>query len=109
MINYNKDEINEVVVTLRERVTIDNPFFLLVLTNKSSEEVTKTFVTDLSTEPNRYQKFSVNLTLDTNDYVYDFYQKSSDANMDIEGARLLETGRLRVIEEEVAITYYEPS
>ena len=109
MIRYSKDDINEVVVTLMERVTIDNPFFLLVLTNKSSEEVTKTFVTDFSEFPDRYNLFRLNLSLATNDFLYEFYQKSSADDMDLEGARLLESGLLRVNEQETSITYYEPS
>ena len=74
MIEYIKGETNEVVVTLQERVTIDNPFFLLYLTNKSTDVIdAKVFLTDLSTEANRFNLFSVNLSLSTNDYVYDFF------------------------------------
>lgn len=109
MIRYSKGEINEVVVTLNERVTIDNPFFLLVLTNKSTEVVTKTFVTDFSLFPNRYNLFRLNLPLATNDFLYEFFQKSSADDTNIEGARLLESGLLKVNEQEAEIKYYEPS
>ena len=107
MIKYEKDKVNEVIVTLQERVTISNPFFLMQLISKETKEEVFEFVTDTSSYPNHYNKFSINLTLDIGDYIYNFYQKDTDANTDIENARLLETGKLKVYEERAENTYYE--
>ena len=109
MIKYKKDEVNEVIVTLQERVTISNPFFLMQLIQKDGNAETKTFVTDISNYPNSYNKFSINLTLDVGDYIYNFYQKDTNANTDTDGERLLETGKLKVYDTEQEIKYYTPS
>ena len=108
MIVYNYGETNRVDVTLTERVTISNPFFLLWLEHKSTEEIIKSFVTDISSYPNRYNRFSVSLDLEEGEYLYRFYQKSTNANTDTDGERILEYGQLRVIKDEAQTIYYTP-
>ncbi len=108
MIVYNYGETNQVDVTLTERVTISDPFFLLWLFNKTTDEVVKSFVTDTSLYTDRYNRFLVSLDLDEGEYLYRFYQKSTDANTDIDGERILEIGELKVVKNEAETIYYIP-
>lgn len=108
MINFKKGELNKVIVTLTERVTISNPFFLFSVTSKATKEEVKTFVTDVSSYPARYNEFSVDLDLEKGDYIYNFYQKDTDANTETDGARNLETGLLRVDGTQTTTKYYTP-
>ena len=107
MINYEQGEVNTVIVTLTERVTISDPFFLLEVISKATGDVVKTFVTDTSAYEGRYNEFSVNINLEVGDYIYIFYQKETDENTNTEGERVLETGLLRVYGTEEEIKYYE--
>lgn len=108
MIVYNYGATNQVDVTLTERVTISSPFFLLWVEHKASKVVTKSFVTDISSYPNRYNRFSVSLNLAEGDYLYRFYQKDTDANTDTDGERILEIGELKVVKDEETRIYYTP-
>ena len=106
MIVYNYGETNQVDVTLTERVTISSPFFLLWLENKTTQVITKEFVTDISSYPNRYNRFSISLDLEEGEYLYRFYQKSTNANTDTDGERILEIGELKVVKDEETRIYY---
>jgi hypothetical protein len=80
----------------------------LWLENKSTGEVVKSFVTDISNYPNRYNRFNVSLALIEGQYLYKFYQKASNSNTDTDGERVLEYGLLKVIKDEETTIYYTP-
>jgi len=108
LIVYNYGDTNQVDVTLTERVTISDPFFLLWLEHKATKTVTKSFVVDISVYQNRYNRFNIELDLEEGEYLYRFYQKATNANEDTDGERVLEIGELRVIKNEAETTYYTP-
>jgi len=87
-------------ITLTELVTLTNPYYLFVFTNKQTSEVSKVLLSDSSSYPTRYNRFTftepTDLTLIAGDYVYKVYEKSV-ANLTIPAETyLLETGILRV-------------
>lgn len=106
MIKYLQGSTNEVIVTLTERVTISNPFFLLVLLNKSTDVETKIWCTDVSAYPSRYNQFNLSNSLSINDYIYNFYQKPNQDNTDLDDAVFLETGVWKVYEVATATKSY---
>lgn len=96
MIKYLEGASNKVIVTLTERVTISNPFFLLILLSKATQEETSFWLTDTSAYPSRYNEFIMNDTLVVGDYLYNFYQKPNMDNTDLDDAVFLEDGKFKV-------------
>lgn len=96
MIKYQKDTTNTVIVTLTERVTISNPFFLLKLIFKDNDSVSDIWLTDISDYPLRYNEFKMSTSLDLGQYIYNFYQKPNMDNTNLDDAVFLETGELTV-------------
>lgn len=58
MINIRKGNTEIVYFTGTEKVTLNNPYFLFVFTNRVTEEVVKVMATNTSTT-SRYDKFSL--------------------------------------------------
>lgn len=94
---------NTIVATLSEKVTISNPFYLLVLKGKSQQPLVKKILSDSSAYPLRYNMFvfteGVDLTVpNAGDYTYTFYQKAvSNTDIPADDADILETGIARVV------------
>lgn len=81
-------------------VTLSNPYYLFVFTNKQTSEVSKCLLADSSDYPLRYNRFTFNepddLELIPGDYTYKVYEKSV-SNLTIPAESfLLETGIARV-------------
>jgi hypothetical protein len=92
---------NTIFVTLKENVTISNPYYLFVLEGKSGQAIIKKILTDISEYPNRYQKFTfVEPTdidiIDAGDYNYTFYQKTSNSTTILSTDVVLERGIARI-------------
>ena len=102
MIVIEQGEVNTFALTLTEKVTISDPFYLMVLEGKSGQETIKWLMTDVSAYPERYNKFvfeeGVTATIPfKGDYVYKVYQKAvANTTIPTDPDDLLEQGILRL-------------
>lgn len=101
MLLITKGAINYLTVTLTEKVTIANPYFLFVLAGKSNQPLVKLVLSDTSSYTDRYNRFSftegTDLTIpNAGDYKYTFYQKETDSTTITDDDVVLETGIARV-------------
>jgi hypothetical protein len=103
MIIINKGSVNTMIVTLLDKVTIANPYYLFVLESKIGEATVKAILTDHSQYPNRYQEFHFNEpdTIEIGEkgnYTYKFIQKATASTTILDTDIELETGIARVYE-----------
>lgn len=100
MILINREGTSTFDLTLTELVTITNPYYLFVFTNKQTNEVSKCLLTDSSAYPNRYNRFTFiehnDLLLIASDYIYQVYESATSTLVIPDSVYLLETGILRV-------------
>lgn len=99
-------------LTLTEKVTISNPYFLFVFTNRTTSVETAIILTDVSTHTERYNQFDVTegttFTLDSGEYEYQVYAQTSSTNTDPSLANeLVESGVLKVVFTPTAAGVYE--
>lgn len=112
---------NTVVFTLTERVTLTNPYFLVSVKSRRSNEV-KNFIlgTNLSSATERYDKFTITetsgaetltsaiVTLTGGDWWYKIYEQTSATNLNPDATTtLLEEGILRVLDTNDTYIYSE--
>jgi len=111
MIEINKETVNYVDLTLTEKATLDSPYYLFVF--KSDLERAEVIFTgkDISTEPQRYNRFLVYETSGTNNltsgvvtlnptgfWTYKAYEQTSQTNLDVANTTsLVEQGKVKVI------------
>lgn len=113
MIIIRKGESNTFAITLTENVTIENPYYLMVIYGKSGQEVVKWLMTDVSAYPERYNKFVfIEGTTATipykGDYVYKVYQKAvANTTIPTDPDDLLEEGIMRVTGTDSETIAYE--
>jgi len=95
MIYINKNSANTTVLTLTEKVSINNPYFLFTLTSKEGNEEVSFISQDISSATTRYNKFiltesgstSVNLTQgifhleNTGWFTYKVREQASSSNI----------------------------
>jgi hypothetical protein len=98
-------------VTLTEKVTIANPYFLFAFTHRVTNELTTVILTDISTQTERYNKFAViegtTFDLDAGEFEYVIYAQTSSTNLSPALANEeVESGVLKV-EFDVTRTSYE--
>lgn len=105
MLNFNKGNAADyAVVTLTEKATLGNGFYLFLFTSSVTKDVIShivPFSNDLSLYKNRYNKFLINsasLFADAaeGNYIYNIYEQLSDTNTDPSQAKLLETGKMNL-------------
>ena len=107
MILLNKNTANTIALTLTEKVTIENPLFLIQFENKQSDVTTNIMVADTSIYKDRYNKFIITekvtpdpllgeLTLSEGDYIYYAYQVPT-ATTTAPSTGLVEKGICKVI------------
>ena len=100
MLLINRDSLNTIDLTLTELVTIPNPYYLFVFTNKQTNEVSKCLLTDISVYPERYNRFQLteptSVELIAADYSYQVYEKSVNNTTIPSSVYLLETGIVKV-------------
>lgn len=121
MIIINKNSVNDVILTLTEKVTISNPTFLFRFTSDYSREQVIFIASNTSQYTDRYDSFSITETSGTTnllnatislepvgDWTYEVFEQASatNLNMNYTGA-LLETGKVRVIGTTTTRTKYE--
>jgi len=98
-------------VTLTEKVTIANPYFLFAFTHRVTNELTTVILADISTQKERYNKFAViegtTFDLDAGEFEYVIYAQTSSTNLSPALANEeVESGVLKV-EFDVTRTSYE--
>jgi len=112
MIQIVQGASNSIVLTLTENVTINNPYYLMVLDGRVNEAQIKLFITDTSSYPEHYNLFvlieGTDITIPfKGDYKYRVFEKEVNTNEDIPSdSYLLQTGLLRVTSTD-EITQYE--
>lgn len=80
MIYINKDEVNNIVLTLSEVSTLTNPYYLFVFQNEMNPESTPILFTapDISAYPERFNQFEldepVDVELNKGQYSYSVYE-----------------------------------
>lgn len=105
MIYFQRDTASEVILTLKEKQTIANPYYLFEFKHRSTNQIV-TFILsweeDESLDKSRYNQFTI-LTnvrfVDAPDgeYIYNIYQLTNDVI--VGNPPLLETGIARVFTE----------
>ncbi|CAK0766573.1 conserved hypothetical protein [Gammaproteobacteria bacterium] len=111
MLVIDKAESKNWYVTLTEKVTIVNPYFLFAFTHRVTNELTTVILTDISTQTERYNKFAVTegttFDLDAGEFEYVIYAQTSPTNLSPALAdEEVESGVLKV-EFDVTRTSYE--
>ena len=101
MLQIDKSESKDWILTLTEKVTISPVYFLFSFTNRLTYSVTNKILTDTSAYTDRYNKFSVTegttFTLDGGEYEYKVYAQTSPSNTNPDLANeLVEQGILKV-------------
>jgi hypothetical protein len=122
MIQITKGIANTVVLTLKEKTTLTNPKYLFVFKNDQSNVDNKFIADDISTYPDRYNKFvvtektsspnpltgEVTLSLD-GFYTYTIYEQTSSTNLNPANAtKVVETGKVQVFATAAADHTYSP-
>ena len=102
MLQINKGEAKNWYLTLSEKVTITNPYYLFIFTNRLTNAETAVILTDISSFKERYSEFAVEegvtFDLDACEHLYQVYEQSSSTNTNPLNATLIEVGILKVTE-----------
>lgn len=112
MLLLTKGETKFWYLTLTEKVTISNPYFLFYLTHRQTNKTYAFILTDTSTFTDRYNKFEI----DENDYdffegeyMYEIYAQTSSVNLNPSLANEeVESGLLKVTDT-FTTTQYTPN
>jgi len=101
MLQIDKAETKDWILTLTEKVTISPAYFLFSFTHRLTNTTTNKILTDSSSYTERYNKFSVTegttFTLDAGEYLYKVYAQTSPSNTNPALANeLVEQGLLKV-------------
>jgi hypothetical protein len=101
----NKGQSNTIVVTLKEKTTLDPVYYLWEFEHTASKEKKYCVSPDLATsdEIDRFNKFTITETtnpdntigqieLSTRDYVYRVYEQSEETNLNPDGLTMVEQG-----------------
>jgi len=113
MLLITKGETKFWYLTLTEKVTISNPYFLFYVTHRQTNKTYAFILTDVSTFPERYNKFSINentYNFFEGEYMYQVYAQTSSTNLDPTLANeSVEEGILKVQLVESEEVFYTPS
>jgi len=108
LIKLEKNTTNtNIALTLTEKVTISNPYFLFEFTKDMTDVSYYVICADTSTETQRYNLFSLteggadptngNVTLGLEGfYKYNIYEQASSTNLDPSGLTIVESGKMRL-------------
>ena len=108
MIYLQEDTVNQVIVTLQEKTTLDTPFYLFVFKNDTTNEEKIFTASDISTNIIRYNEFDIEVTtgpenlltgvvnMDPSGYwKYTIYEQVSPTNLDVDNTvGIVETGKV---------------
>jgi hypothetical protein len=101
MLQINKAESKNWYLTLTEKTTISNPYYLFSLKHRLTAVEYNFLLTDISSYKERYNEFSITegatVTLDAGEYLYRIYAQTSSNNTNPELANeLVEEGLVKV-------------
>jgi hypothetical protein len=111
MLQINKAESKNWYLTLTEKTTISNPYYLFSLKHRLTAVEYNFLLTDISTYKERYNEFAITegatVTLDAGEYLYRIYAQTSSVNTNPELANeLVEEGLVKVDFNPTAATQY---
>lgn len=115
MLLLNEGQTKNIVVTLTEKTTLDDPYYLFVFTHLTTKEVVKIIKSsgdDLSDYPRRYNEFSIDATLfpSLGQWLYQVYEQESSTNEDPTGLTEVENGKMNLLAaNDFTYAKYEPS
>ena len=100
MILITRGASNTFAVTLKEKQTLSNPYFLLRVVSEGKNTESACIITDTSNYTQRYNLFTItegtDITISEGINVYYIYEQSSAVNTDYRNATtLLETGLMK--------------
>ena len=111
MILLEQSKANDIVVTLKEKQTLENPYFLFVFTFEADDSIQYAVIlSDLSSYTYRYNEFTLTLPTDIDmvevgQYEYSIYEQTSAVNIDPDLAdNELEIGKMLLKETATTIT-----
>jgi hypothetical protein len=101
MLQINKAESKNWYLTLTEKTTISNPYYLFSLKHRLTAVEYNFLLTDISSYKERYNEFAITegatVTLDAGEYLYRIYAQTSSNNTNPELANeLVEEGIVKV-------------
>jgi hypothetical protein len=101
MLQINKAESKNWYLTLTEKTTISNPYYLFSLKHRLTAVEYNFLLTDISTYKERYNEFAITegatVTLDAGEYLYRIYAQTSSVNTNPELTNeLVEEGLVKV-------------
>ncbi len=110
-----KNQQKRIVVSLNElKKEASWEYFLFVFTNEQNGQVVKSFLTDVSPYPVRYNEFIIEIPTTFNlpyfgDYKYEAYEMPDDSDTDETRGNLVEVGKLRYFDVDASGNAYIPS
>ena len=111
MIQFNINNTNNIAcLTLSEKTTITNAYYLFELINDQTKEVLKVVLTDVSGNKERINLFNLAFTLTKKGfYKYNVYEQASAVNTNTTGLKIVDNGKLLAYENETDLQAYEPT
>ena len=118
MFVINKSASNDIILTLTEKSLLVNPTYLFEFENEQYHTFTYCIGTDLSTELQRYNEFTIieqttpnpllgQINLIEGNYKYNIYEQVSTTNLNPTGLTVVETGYTKCINTTTYVpTYY---
>lgn len=104
------DVTTDLILTLTELVSIDNPFYLFVFTHVLTKDIVAFIGTDTSSFPGRYNQFTINPSVvfankQPGEWHYKIYEQVSAVNLDpaLSGA-VLEYGKM-ILDRDPAFSF----
>jgi len=110
MITLNKNEINEVVLTLNEKAIGLNPYFLQLYSNQNKNSVLIPLTGDTSTNVIRYNQYAIdesNYNLLIGEYDYYAHQYTGSTIVLSASTNIVESGKCRVVGTGFTTTTYQ--
>jgi len=113
-----KGQANVVTLTLTEKATLTNPYFLFCFENETTQVKTYFTAADTSTKTERYNQFTITeggdtplsgvVTLAEGEYNYVVWEQASETNLDPSGVTgEVERGLVKVVGSNPTVTEYE--
>jgi hypothetical protein len=114
MLTLEKLQTKNWYLTLTEKTTISPAYYLFSFTHRLTNKTTNVILTDISSYPDRYNKFLVtegtSFTLDEGELMYRVYAQTSDSNTNPDLAdELVEQGLLKTYAATSNPTEYQPT
>lgn len=101
MILINKNSTNTVVLTLAEKTTITDAYYLFEFTSDETNEVKYIIPTDISVNKLRYNEFEIieptNISMTSGTWKYKIFEQNNNTNTDSTGLNEVECGRVDVV------------